>query len=186
MQAMARSTAWLLAVALVVLSGGVQAEPNEAVQAARVEFFEKKVRPILADHCYACHSADTKPSGGLRVDDRNGLLTGGNTGPAIVAGDPAKSLLLKRVTQKEEKKRMPLEGKHLTDEQVAVLTTWIKDGAAWPAVHVPVALGKPKPAYEKLKKEHWAWQPLTDPRVPTVRNTTWARLSLPSSRSRVA
>ncbi len=175
MQAMTRWTGWPLALALVVVSGGVRAEPNDVAQAARVAFFEKKVRPILADHCYACHSADTKPSGGLRVDDRNGLLTGGNTGPAIVAGDPAKSLLLKRVTQKDEKKRMPLEGKYLTDEQVADLTTWIKDGAAWPAVRIPVALGKPKPEYEKLKKEHWAWQPLTDPRVPEVRNNAWPR-----------
>jgi hypothetical protein len=61
---------------------------------ARVEFFEKKVRPILAGHCYGCHSADTKPAGGLRVDDRNGLLTGGNTGPAVVPGEPGKSLLV--------------------------------------------------------------------------------------------
>src|SRR6202012_1935698 len=92
-----------------------------------LEFFEKKVRPILADHCYHCHSADTKPAGGLRVDDRNGLLTGGNKGPAVVPGEPGKSLLITRVTQKNEKARMPLEGKHLTDEQVEVLRVWIKD-----------------------------------------------------------
>src|SRR5579871_6432244 len=70
-----------------------------ADDAARVEFFEKEVRPILVNHCYTCHSADTRPAGGLRVDDRNGLLTGGNTGSAVVPGNPAKSLLLRRVTQ---------------------------------------------------------------------------------------
>jgi hypothetical protein len=142
---------------------------------AKVEYFEKKVRPILTDHCYHCHSADTKPAGGLRVDDRNGLLTGGNKGPAVVPGDPGKSLLITRVTQKDEKKRMPLEGKHLTDDQVEVLTKWIKDGAAWPAVRVPASLGKPKPEYEKLKKEHWAFQPLARPTVPAVNDAGWAK-----------
>ena len=60
------------------------AAPGE--RAADYEWFETKVRPILVEHCYACHSADTKPAGGLRVDDRNGLLTGGNNGAARGAG----------------------------------------------------------------------------------------------------
>jgi mono/diheme cytochrome c family protein len=166
-------TKWLLftgLAALIVGSPAVGAEPDPA----KVEFFEKKVRPILSGHCYACHSADTKPAGGLRVDDRNGLLTGGNTGPAVVPGQPEKSLLLKRVTQ-DGKRRMPLEGERLTDEQVATLTTWIKDGAAWPAVRVPATLGKPKPRYEKLKKEHWAFQPVAKPTIPAVNDAAWAR-----------
>jgi cytochrome c553 len=139
----------------------------------KVEFFEKKVRPILANHCAGCHSADTNAKGGLRVDDRNGLLAGGNNGPAVVPGEPARSQLLQRVTHKDEKRRMPQEGQPLTAEQVADLTTWIKAGAAWPAPRVPASLGKPKPAYERLKREHWAWQPLTDPKVPTVRDAAW-------------
>ena len=72
-------------------------------RAADFEWFETKVRPILVDHCYTCHSADTKPAGGLRVDDRNGLLAGGNSGAAVVPGDPAASLLLKRVSHKNPK-----------------------------------------------------------------------------------
>ncbi len=165
-------------LAAVLLAGTASGQPTPKAtpeDPAKIEFFEKQVRPILADHCYHCHSADTKPAGNLRVDDRNGLLTGGNSGPAVVPGDPGKSLLLKRATQKEEKKRMPLEGKHLNDEQVATLTQWIKDGAAWPAVRVPASLGRLKPEYEKLKKEHWAWQPLTNPKVPVVKDRGWAR-----------
>jgi hypothetical protein len=152
-------------LALVLLTGVAsgQATPKlDPTDPAKVEFFEKKIRPILADNCYHCHSADTKPAGSLRVDDRNGLLTGGNAGAAVVPGDPGKSLLLKRVTQKEEKRRMPLEGNRLTDEQVADLTIWIKDGAAWPTVRIPASLGKPKPEYEQLKKEHWASWPKDD------------------------
>jgi mono/diheme cytochrome c family protein len=164
----------LLFTALAVGLGPGTAPAAAADEAARVEFFEKKVRPILAGHCYACHSAETKPSGNLRVDDRNGLLTGGKNGPAVVPGRPDKSLLLQRVTQ-AGKARMPLEGEHLTGEQVATLTTWIKDGAAWPAVRVPASLGKPKPKYERLKKEHWAWQPVTKPTVPAVKDAAWPR-----------
>ena len=168
----------LAPLAILLFAGAAASQPTASAAApdpAKVEYFEKKVRPILADHCYHCHSADTKPAGNLRVDDRNGLLTGGNKGPAVVPGEPGKSLLVARVTQKDEKKRMPLEGKHLTDEQVDVLRQWIADGAAWPAVRVPASLGKPKPEYEKLKKEHWAWQPLTKPTVPAVNDAAWAK-----------
>ncbi len=151
------------------------AQPPARDAAAQVEFFEKKIRPLLISNCYTCHSADTNSKGGLRVDDRNGLINGGNSGPAIVPGDPEKSLLLKKVTLKDEKRRMPAEGKALTEEQIADLTTWIKSGAAWPAVNVPTSLSKPKPEFEKLKREHWAWQPLTDPKSPAVRDTSWPR-----------
>jgi mono/diheme cytochrome c family protein len=147
---------------------------NEAEEAAKVEFFEKKVRPIFVKHCHICHSADTKPSGGLRVDDRNGLLLGGKTGPAVVPGQTDKGLLLKRVA-KDAKRRMPLKGEHLTDEQIAVLSRWIQDGAAWPAVRPPASLGKATARYERLKKEHWAWQPVANSKVPTVTDDTWSR-----------
>ena len=140
-----------------------------------VAFFEKKIRPILARHCYTCHAADTKPSGNLRVDDRNGLLTGGNAGPAVVPGNPEKSLLLRRVSQTAEKGRMPREGQALTEEQIADLTKWIADGAAWPAIKAPEFIGKPNPDYEKPRKEHWAWQPLKETKSPAVQDKTWAR-----------
>jgi mono/diheme cytochrome c family protein len=171
----------LAPLALLLFAGAASSQPAApaapaaAPDPAKAEYFEKKVRPILADNCYHCHSADTKPAGGLRVDDRNGLLAGGNKGPAVVPGDPVKSLLITRVTQKDEKKRMPLEGKHLTDAQVEVLRVWITDGAAWPAVRVPGSFGKPKPEYEKLKKEHWAFQPLARPTTPAVNDAAWAK-----------
>lgn len=68
--------------------------PSSEFDSAKLEYFEKKVRPLLVNHCYTCHSADTKPSGNLRVDDRNGLIEGGNNGPAVVPGSPEKSLLI--------------------------------------------------------------------------------------------
>src|SRR4051812_9545720 len=74
---------------------GLAASPGD--KAAAVEFFEKKVRPILVANCYGCHSADTNSKGGLRVDDRNGLVVGGSSGPAIVPGNPDESLLIAAV-----------------------------------------------------------------------------------------
>jgi cytochrome c553 len=144
-------------------------------KAADLEWFETKVRPILVDHCYTCHSADTKPAGGLRVDDRNGLLSGGNSGAAVVPGDPAASLLLERVKHKNPKRRMPKEGAPLTDEQIAAVARWIRDGAPWPPVKAPASLGQPNESYESIKREHWAWKPLTNPGSPAVSDPSWAR-----------
>ena len=156
----------------ILLMLGLVAGSTAQAEDTRLEFFEKKVRPILAEHCFACHSADTKPAGGLRVDDRNGLLIGGNTGKAVVPGKPEASILLKRVVA-GDRKRMPIEGKYLTDEQIADLTVWIKDGAAWPTVKAPATLGKITPEYAKRKSNHWAWQPLSSPKAPAVRDTAW-------------
>ena len=84
------------------------------------EFFEKKIRPMLVGNCYTCHSADTNSRGGLRVDDRNGLLTGGGRGPAIVPGKPEESVLIRAVRHTDEKLKMPPETR-LAEEQVADL-----------------------------------------------------------------
>src|SRR4051812_14929401 len=93
-----RASAIVLAAFTSIVSARGESPKPDAAEVAKLEFFEKKIRPMLANHCYHCHSADTKPAGNLRVDDKNGLLTGGNAGPAIVPGHPEKSNLLKRVT----------------------------------------------------------------------------------------
>jgi len=140
---------------------------------AQTDFFETKVRPILVNHCYACHSADTKPAGGLRLDDRNGAFKGGQSGPAVVPGDPQKSLLLQRVRHEDPKRRMPKEGDALSAAQIADLTTWIKDGAAWPVEKLPANLGHAEAAYERIRTHHWALQPVTDAKVPAVARKSW-------------
>src|SRR5436190_17128062 len=129
---------FLAAVALALLaSTPVLAQP--APRGDAIEFFEKKIRPILASNCYNCHSANTNSKGGLRVDDRNGLLAGGNGGPAIVPGHPEKSRLLLAVRRTDAKLKMPPE-KPLADEQIADLKKWIADGAAWPPVLLPASV----------------------------------------------
>jgi cytochrome c553 len=141
--------------------------PNDAA-----EFFEKQVRPLLVANCYTCHSADTNSRSGLRVDDRNGLLTGGSRGPAVIPFKPDESLLIKAVSRAGELK-MPPE-RPLAEADVAVLKQWIRDGAAWTKVESVTTDRQIVADYPKLRKEHWAWQPLTDPRVPTL-DSAWPR-----------
>src|SRR5947209_3777357 len=136
----------LATLALVAAAPAVVQQRPAPPSRATVEFFERKVRPILASNCYNCHSADTNAKGGLRVDDRNGLLTGGGRGPAVVPGHPEKSLLIAKIKHTDPKLRMPLD-KQLTADQIADLTKWIKDGAAWPKVVVPTTISKHNPNY---------------------------------------
>ncbi|MDP1797593.1 MAG: PSD1 and planctomycete cytochrome C domain-containing protein, partial [Planctomycetaceae bacterium] len=125
-------------------------------------------------NCYNCHSADHKAAGGLRVDDHKGILQGGGRGPGVVPGDVEKSVLIQAVRQTDSKLKMPPEFK-LTDEQIAVLEKWIAEGAVWPALEVPQDLGKWHADYEKLRQEHWSWQPLATPSLPVVRQEAWVR-----------
>lgn len=114
------SFAWLLAASAI--------EPANLIardDAAAIEFFEKKVRPLLVANCYTCHSAETNSRSGLRVDDRNGLLVGGSRGPAIVPGNPDASLLMKAISYRG-KLKMPPE-RPLAENEVAILRRWIKE-----------------------------------------------------------
>jgi cytochrome c553/mono/diheme cytochrome c family protein len=102
-------------------------------QAADTTFFEQKVRPLLVEKCYSCHSATaTKLKGGLLLDSREAILKGGDTGPAAIAGEPDKSLLMKAVHYKEADLQMPPKGK-LSDREIANLEQWVRSGLAFPA-----------------------------------------------------
>ena len=100
-----------------------------AADSSQAEFFESKVRPLLAGNCYVCHTE--AKSGGLRLDSRESILQGGNSGPAITPGDPDGSLLIQAVSHKHERLRMPPPGK-LEPHQIGYLVEWVKGGAVWP------------------------------------------------------
>src|SRR5687767_10597891 len=98
-----------------------------------IEFFEKRIRPVLAEHCYECHSATSKKvKGELLLDTRESVLKGGENGPAIVPGDPEKSLLIKAVRYADADLQMPPKDKKLTSSQIADLEAWVKMGAPDP------------------------------------------------------
>ena len=141
------------------------------------EFFEKKIRPILVEQCYECHSAKSKKvRGGLRLDSRAGLLQGGDRGAAVTPGEPDKSLLIEAVGYKNIDVQMPKKGK-LPDAAVADLTTWVKMGAPWGKDDGPIASGPIQPAFDlqQRKRDHWAWKPIRRQEPPSVKDTAWAR-----------
>src|SRR5689334_15144944 len=113
-----------------LVAGGLLCAPAARAAAGEGDaFFESKIRPLLTEHCYKCHSADAKKlKGDLLLDTKDGVLKGGDTGPALVPGDVDKSLLIKAVRYKDEKLQMPPD-KKLSDAQIADLETWVKMGA---------------------------------------------------------
>jgi len=141
-------------------------------RAADAEFFEKKVRPVLIEHCYSCHSADAKKlKAGLRLDGRAHLLKGGDNGPAIDLNDPAKSRMIEAIGYENVELRMPPKGK-LPATAIADLTTWVKMGAAWPNETASAAVAA-QCDLAKRKAEHWAWRPIAPVAIPVVRDATW-------------
>ena len=137
-----------------------------ATDAAGLEFFEKHVRPVLIESCYSCHSAGAeKVKGGLLLDTRDGLLKGGDSGPALLPGDPEKSLLIKAIRYASDDLQMPPKGKRLPAPEVEDLVAWVKMGA--PDPRTGAALAVPSPS---ASRQHWAFQRVEEPAVPAVKN----------------
>ncbi len=153
-------TRWLLLfIATISTNPIVAADPPPKATPEQIEFFEKKVRPILADHCYGCHGPK-KQNGGLRLDTVTGLKVGADDGPVIVPGDTAKSRLLKSVRHEGDFKMPPK--KAIPPEAVAILTEWVKAGAVAPAEVVVDPTTDPR--------KHWAFQPVKLVAAPEVPN----------------
>src|SRR5678816_3186286 len=127
-----------------------------------VEFFEKRVRPVLADHCYKCHGPE-KQKAELRLDSRAGVLKGTDVGPVVVVGKPEESSLIKSIRHEGDTK-MPEKEEKLGDEQIQALTEWVKMGLPWPERDG----GAKSSAIEEAAKHHWAFQPVRRPAVPVV------------------
>lgn len=145
--------------------------------ARQLEQFEKQIRPLLLEQCAKCHGRD-KQEGGLSLSTRESLLKGGDSGPALVPGKPAESLLIKAVDYLDEPK-MPPTGK-LPPEKIALLRQWIESGAAWPQ-NSSLGGGEQSPRDFRVtekQKQWWAFQPIQDPAVPAVRNVDWPRNEL--------
>ncbi|WP_437187937.1 PSD1 and planctomycete cytochrome C domain-containing protein [Planctomicrobium sp. SH668] len=141
---------------------------------AAVEHFEKQIRPLLVKHCYECHSHQAKRlEGNLFLDSREGMLSGGDSGAAIVPGDSEQSLLIDSVNYGAY--QMPPKGK-LSDADVQLLTEWVKSGAVWPD-EVPPTGNAVREVFDlKARRDgHWSWQPIQDSPVPAVQRSDWPR-----------
>ena len=145
----------------------------QAQSPAGDEFFETKIRPIFANECGTCHQAGS--AAGLKIVSRESLLQGGESGPAIVPGDPDKSLLLVAVHQ-DGKLKMPKGGAKLSDDEIAALTQWVKMGAPWPASKAPLrAQGK---QITPEMRAFWSFQPLKEPAIPQVKDAAWGKTDI--------
>lgn len=176
--ALVRACAWFCVLSFAgVFPSALNAADDSLASAEGIEFFEKHVRPLLAEHCYECHSVDAKRvEASLLLDSLQGHLKGGDSGPAIVSGDPNSSLLIEAV--RFESYEMPPKGK-LPDEDIKVLVQWIEMGTPWPDEPAPTADGAlEKFDLEERKSEFWVWQPIVDPEPPAVANTTWPRTAI--------
>ncbi|WP_406700657.1 PSD1 and planctomycete cytochrome C domain-containing protein [Singulisphaera sp. Ch08] len=146
-------------------------------EAARNDFFEKEVRPVLHERCIECHGDRETPKAGLRLTSREAILKGGESGPAAVIGAPDESLLIEVIRYIDEP-RMPPKAK-LTDREIATLTRWVAMGLPWPnsKPSAPVAgeSGKPGSGITDEQRRFWSFQPVREVRVPQVQDQSWAR-----------
>ncbi|MEZ5403223.1 MAG: PSD1 and planctomycete cytochrome C domain-containing protein [Bryobacteraceae bacterium] len=162
----------LRAVLYTATAAAVCAQGNDA---GSLEFFENKIRPILANNCYGCHT--NSALGGLRVDDAESLAKGGKRGPAVVPGDPAKSLLIAAVKQLDPSLKMPM-GDKLKDSEIAALTAWVQAGAVWPKAAAPAKQSGGKFRILPEMRNFWSLKPLDNPAPPIVKDRAWPKTAI--------
>jgi len=153
----------LVATLLVSVSDRVAAAParKEAPALSRegIEFFESKIRPILTEKCFQCHSIGAeKIKGGLVLDSRNGWMKGGESGPVIVPGNPEKSRLIQAVRRTDSNLQMPPK-EILPATQIVDLETWVRLGAPDPRAET----GPPRGTHLSAPTNHWAFRPRATP-----------------------
>ena len=155
-------------VAVLFLSAGV----DGAADPAGLEFFEKKIRPVLISECYQCHSKDEKVKAGLRLDWKGGWQEGGDSGAAIIPGRVGKSLLIQAIRHGDADLQMPPK-KKLTAEQIADFEKWVAMGAPDPRANAE-ATAQDKQMDLEAARRFWAFQPVKAPDAPKLKDPAWA------------
>ena len=162
-------TTCFVAIAISVLASPAIASEDLQIRSDQITYFEKHVRPLLAERCYKCHGA-RKQESGLRLDSIQAMLTGGESGPAIVPGHPERSLIVEAI--RFESLEMPPDAK-LSSANIDRISTWIKNGAQWPVEET-------RPSSEskfitEQDRAFWSFQPVGDPKLPDVQDGGWSR-----------
>jgi len=161
--ALARLLLMLLAVAPAPLAF--------SVTVGQAELFEEQIRPILAEHCVSCHGPEKQESG-LRLDVREAMLRGGESGAAVVPGHALESRLIEAVRYQDDALQMPPDDR-LSEEAVADLTRWVEMGAPWPESSVRREVETPLERMDEIRAGHWALQPIAEPELPEVQQKDW-------------
>ena len=171
-------------------SSGTPSEPSMA-SADQIKFFETKVRPVLANECFSCHSSSGRLKGGLSLDTLDGFLSGGVSGPALIPGDAAASAFIEAIRYEDPGFSMPPKNK-LKPEEIADLEAWVRMGAPWPD-EAPPEMIEMAPVMEPVTgdvgaeaslnrdidieagKEFWSFRPVMRPEVPELSEDAWSR-----------
>jgi len=152
-----------------------QEPAEESFTQEQLDFFENRIRPILVEHCYECHSADSKSiQAKLRLDGREFAIQGGDSGAALVPSKPHESLLIAAVSWKGIE--MPPDRK-LKDEQITDLVRWVEMGVPWPGDLSAGNSNNKSSEYDwsKWRSEHWAFQSISTPEPPSLDDTSWCK-----------
>jgi hypothetical protein len=159
----------LILIVPLFLKGIAAFAADSDAQREALKFFENEVRPLLSQRCYDCHG-EKKQKGGLRMDHIAHIKAGGDGGPAVVPGDPEKSLMIEAIRYRNSDLEMPPKEK-LPGKEIAVLEKWVKLGAPWPDTDKAVVV---KGGFSDEQRKFWCFQPLADPKPPQVPGD-WAR-----------
>ncbi len=161
-------------IAVALLLGAWTAPMYSQGDPASEEYFEAKVRPVLAKNCYACHTKTALS--GLRMDSREALLAGGKRGPSLVPGDPAKSLIITAIQHADPGLKMPM-GNKLPDADIEVITAWVKAGAPWPQAK---EVRKDDDGFKltKEQREFWSFRAIHKPEIPTPKDKDWTNSAI--------
>ena len=170
----AHITQRLLALALVTHVSAIAADPDQQKRSA---FFDAKIHPVLEEHCYRCHGAKERLKGGLRLTSREGILRGGDSGPAFDSADPKNSLFLRMLSYKDEHHEMPPAGK-LDDKLIADLTEWVRMGIPFNPereIQGEVEHVADTTLVNEENKNYWAFRPVGNPTPPKVGSREWSK-----------
>ncbi len=159
-----------MGAAVFLVAGAVRAHADSPSK--DVEFFESRIRPVLAQDCYECHRSHGKKKGGLALDSRQSLLEGGDSGKVLVPGDPDASLLIKAIRHTSEDLQMPKARAGLERRVISDFEAWIRMGAPDPRDTPPtdaqISADTDWAAVMKRRKNWWSFQPLVKPAIPEV------------------
>jgi len=175
----ATAVAGLALLGLLVRADDKKLAPEQKFSPEEVAFFEKEVRPLLQANCVKCHGG-AKVRGALRLTTRDGVLKGGDNGPAAVPGKPAESLLVGAVKYDPNVlpprvEGMPPKGK-LPDKDIETLTKWVQMGLPWTPGKSEIVQEEPKSGVvTEESKNYWCYKPVKRPDVPAVNNKDWVR-----------
>ena len=162
-----------LVVSLTLLGPGAPEEQNG------IDFFEKRIRPVLVEHCHECHGKLREPKGGLRLLEPTTWLRGGDSGPALVPGKPDESQLIRALRYRNSDLQMPPKGK-LPDSVIADFERWVTIGAPAPKSDGDATVESTREVVDVVDatRSHWSFRPVDSPPLPSVKDTSWPRAAL--------